>query len=114
MKKTVMLTLALTALAVLVAPAALAATPDPAPAVEAAPAPQLPLFVPEAEAAMGNGNNMCHGQFTEITNYYLFVLSQSECDGLCTDWCDGEGGTLVSANWSPRGVDCGCTCCVPK
>jgi hypothetical protein len=108
------LAVALTALAALAGPATFAATPDPAPATAAAP--QLPLFVPEAQAAMGNGNgnNMCNGQFTEITNYYFFVLSPEECDTTCTNWCDGEGGTLVSAAWSARGADCFCTCCVAK
>jgi hypothetical protein len=63
---------------------------------------------------MGQGGNTCNGQFTEIYNYFFFVLSQSECDTQCTDWCDGEGGILVSASFSPRGLDCRCTCCVPK
>jgi hypothetical protein len=118
-KKTSTLTrlFALAALVVLFAAPVFAATPDaaaaavtPEPAAEATP--ELPLFLPEAEAAMGNGS--CHGQFTEITNYYIYILSQSECDTLCTDWCDGEGGTLKRALWSLRGADCGCYCCVPK
>lgn len=67
----------------------------------------LPLLAPGAEPMVGGG---CGAKHTlEYGNF--FVTSQSECTTQCTSWCDGLGGRVVSASYSPRSL-CDCLCCV--
>lgn len=98
---------------------ALAFTAGAAFAASSTDAPETPAQSLAPESAdlvqpmpIAQSSHKCGPHEEEVFGWFELINDPDDCEPLCTDFCQSEGGYLLSWSWNLRGASCYCRCCV--
>lgn len=57
-------------------------------------------------------SHKCGPHEEDVYGWFELINDPDDCEPLCTDFCQSEGGYLLSWTWNLRGASCYCHCCV--